>query len=214
VSDMRAVIQPKSDQLNTDSLLGAPITITITNVAIRPGTEQPISIEYEGDAGKPYKPCKSMARVMVHCWGDDAKVYIGHSMRLYADPKVRWGGLEVGGIRISHMSHIDRAMTLALTESKAKRQLFTVLPLVAEEKPGGRKPPTPKEIADGLVMRFNRTPDIDAHNELLSDEIVSKQVAWLKDKQPVLHGLVDAAIQASVARHTGSPADDGGTLDL
>jgi hypothetical protein len=214
VSDMRAVIQPKSDQLNTDSLLGAPITITITNVAIRPGTEQPISIEYEGDNSKPFKPCKSMARVMVHCWGDDAKVYIGHSMRLYADPKVKWGGLEVGGIRISHMSHIDRAMTLALTESKAKRQLFTVLPLVAEKPPENKKP-TPKEIADGIVMRFNRAADIDAHNELLSDDIVSKQIAWLKDKQPTLHGPVDEAIKASVARHTGiTTDDDGGTLDL
>ena len=118
MNDMRPVIVPKSDQINADSLLGGPITITITEITIRPGTEQPVSIHYEGDDGKPYKPCKSMARVMVQCWGDDANEYIGRSMTLYCDPKVLWGGMAVGGIRISHMSHLNSPMTMALTATK------------------------------------------------------------------------------------------------
>src|SRR5262245_29461840 len=106
MTDMRSVIIPKSDQLNADDLISGPRTVTIASVSVRPGTEQPVAISFDGDGGKPYKPCKSMCRVMVAMWGPDAKEYAGHSMTLYRDPKVKWAGLEVGGIRISHMSHI------------------------------------------------------------------------------------------------------------
>src|ERR1700678_2310927 len=104
MNSMSSVIQAKSDQLNGDDLICGPLTITITKVECRPGTEQPVSIFYDGDGGKPYKCCKSMARVMVHCWGDDANKYVGRSLTLYCDPEVKWGGMAVGGIRISHMS--------------------------------------------------------------------------------------------------------------
>src|ERR1700743_808918 len=114
MNDMRAVIIPKSDQINADDLLSGSMTITVTEVSIRPGTEQPVSIHFVGDEGKPYKPCKSMARGMVHCWGRDANKYAGRSMTLYCDPKVMWGGMAVGGIRISHMTDIAGAQTMAL----------------------------------------------------------------------------------------------------
>jgi hypothetical protein len=128
-TDMREVIIPKSDQLNTDDLISGPITVKITSVQIRPGTEQPISVRFDGDNNKPYKPCKSMARVMVHCWGPDAKNYTGRSMTLYRDDRVRWAGVAVGGIRISHLTDIDRDITMALTETKQSRKPFTVRPL-------------------------------------------------------------------------------------
>lgn len=139
IIDMRPTIIPKSDQLNADDLLSGPMTIRITGVTVRPGTEQPVSIFYEGDKGKPYKCCKSMARVMVSAWGADAKLYIGRSMTLYRDPRVKWGGMEVGGIRISHMSDITGPLTLALTETKQSRKPFTVKLLSAEPK----RPSTP-----------------------------------------------------------------------
>ena len=135
-TDMRAVIIPRSDQINADNLLGGPITIKISEVTIRPGTEQPVSIHFDGDDGKPYKPCKSMARVMVHCWGPDAKAYVGRSMTLYCDPKVQWGGMAVGGIRISHMSHIDATVTMALTATKGNKKPFTVKPLAMPKDTG------------------------------------------------------------------------------
>src|SRR4051812_19975879 len=122
MNDMRPVIVPKSDQINSDDLLAGPITITITKVDIRPGTEQPISVFYEGDNGKPWKPGKSMARVMVTCWGPDANNYIGRSVTLFCDTTVTWGGMAVGGIRISHLSHIDSAQTMALTATKGKKK--------------------------------------------------------------------------------------------
>jgi hypothetical protein len=133
MNDMTAVIIPKSDQLNADSLIGGPMTIKIRDVAIRPGTEQPVSIFFEGDDDKPWKPCKSMSRVMVSVWGPDAKVYIGRSLTLYRDPTVKWGGMEVGGIRISHMSHMEGTMMMALTATKGSRKPYTVHPLTNKQ---------------------------------------------------------------------------------
>ena len=131
--DMHDTIIPKSDQLNADDLIGRELTIKITGVDIKGGQEQPVSIHFEGDNGKPYKACKSMCRVMVTAWGADSKKYIGRSMTLYRDPKVKWGGMEVGGIRISHMSDIPEDMTMALTMTRANKKPFTVRPIVADK---------------------------------------------------------------------------------
>lgn len=135
MNDMSAVIIPKSDQINADDLLAGPMTITVAAVSIRPGTEQPVSISFDGDNGKPYKPCKSMCRVLVQCWGPDANQYTGRSMTLYCDPKVTWGGMAVGGIRISHMTDINGTQVMALTATKGSKKPFTVKPLKAPAPP-------------------------------------------------------------------------------
>ncbi len=140
--DMTPTIVPKSDQLNADDLLTGPITIKITDVTIRPGTEQPVSMFYAGDNGKPWKPCKSMARVLVATWGADASKYKGRSLTLYCDPTVKWGGMAVGGIRISHMSDIESSITMALTVTRANKKPFTVKPIVSAPK-AAQQPPEP-----------------------------------------------------------------------
>lgn len=134
MSDMRQAIIPKSDQLNADDLIAGPMTIKITEVVVRGGQEQPVSIHYEGDNGKPYKSCKSMNRVLVAAWGPDSSKYVGRSLTLYRDPGVKWGGMEVGGIRISHMSDIDSPLTMALTVTRANKKPFTVKPLAPVEE--------------------------------------------------------------------------------
>ncbi|WP_020475223.1 hypothetical protein [Zavarzinella formosa] len=130
MSDMLKAIVPKSDQLNADSLAGGRTkTITVTKVIVKQG-EQPVTLHYEDDNGRPFKPCKSMCRVLVELWGADGNKYAGRSMTLYCDPTVRFGTQEVGGIRISHMSHIERAETILLTVTKGVKKPFTVQPLV------------------------------------------------------------------------------------
>lgn len=130
MTDLSKTIAPKSDQTNADDLIAGPRTIKVTRVSLCAEPDQPISINYEGDNGKPFKPCKSMRRVLVQVWGSDGNSFIGRSMTLYRDDKVQFGGMAVGGIRISHMSHIDTPITMALTASKAKRAPFIVKPLV------------------------------------------------------------------------------------
>lgn len=124
--NLAETIIPKSDQLNADDLISGPITITVTALKGNNEPQQPVSIHYAGDNGKPYKPCKSMRRVLVSAWGANGLDYIGRSMTLYRDDSVVFGGIAVGGIRISHLSHIERDMTLALTVSRASRKPYTV----------------------------------------------------------------------------------------
>ena len=137
MNDMTSVIVPKSDQISADDLIAGPLTIQITGVEIRPGTEQPVSVKFDGDGGRPWKPCKSMSRVLVEAWGPDASKYVGRSATLYRDPTVMWGGMAVGGIRVSHLSDIPREMKLLLTVTKAKRAPYKVLPLVPQQASGG-----------------------------------------------------------------------------
>ena len=127
-TDMSGIIIPKSDQINADSLLAGPLTVTIESVAISPRDDQPVSIKLRG-MDKVYRPCKSMARVLVHAYGPDASKYAGKSMTLYCDPKVKWGGMEVGGIRISHLSDIEKEMVMMLTQTQKQRAPFKVKPL-------------------------------------------------------------------------------------
>ena len=136
MTDLSTTVEPKSDQLNSDDLIGRSLTVRITKIGANPGApEQPISIYFEGDNGKPYKPCKSMRRVLINTWGADGSKYPGRSLTLYRDPAVKFGGLEVGGIRISHMSDIERPVTMALTASRANRKPYTVQPISAAPKP-------------------------------------------------------------------------------
>jgi len=182
--DLRGTIKPKSDQLNADDLIGGPITIRITGVTVGEG-EQPVAISYEGDGGKPYKPGKSMRRVLVNLWGPDGAVYMGRSLTLYRDEEVVFGGVAVGGIRISHMSHLQRETTMALTATKAKRKPFTVRPLVVE------KPTDKAAIAvEALLARIAGGEDVTA------DAKVAEQRAWLAKNRPELAEQINIALAA------------------
>ncbi len=132
MTNLLATIAPKSDQLNADDLIGRSITIKVAKVSLCGEPDQPIAIHFDGDNGKPYKPCKSMRRVLVQVWGGDGNKYVGRRMTLYRDDKVQFGGMAVGGIRISHMSDIERDVIMALTATRASRKPYTVKPLPPE----------------------------------------------------------------------------------
>lgn len=121
-------IKPKSDQLNADDLIAGPITVTVIGVR-RGSADQPVIVGVDGGF-QPYKPCKSMRRVMIYAWGDNGNTWVGRSMTLYCDKNVKFGGVAMGGIRISHMSHINGRMSMMLTTSRARRSEYTVQPLM------------------------------------------------------------------------------------
>ena len=132
--DLRATITPKSDQLNADDLVGGAKTIRIRAVKGATDEAQPISIYFDGDENKPYKPCKSMRRLLVQLWGYESDDFVGRSITLYRDDTVKFAGVEVGGIRISHASHIDKPTKVLITTAKSKRRPITIEPLVIAEK--------------------------------------------------------------------------------
>lgn len=147
--DMSQFVVPKSTQLNADDLVSGPRTIRITRVTGTGNGEQPVAVYFDGDDGRPFLPCKSMRRVMIAAWGVDASTYIGRSLTIYRDPEVTFGGMKLGGIRISHMSHLAQPLNLALTVTKSKRAPYKVAPLA-----------TPKEHG-AIGPAPSRTPAVD-----------------------------------------------------
>ena len=126
--DLTESIAPKSDQLNAEDLLTGPRTFTVEKVS-KGSAEQPVDIHLVEFPGRPFRPSKTVRRILVNAWGPDANTYTGRRMTLYRDPAVKFGGMDVGGIRVSHLSHIDKPLSVALTVSRGKRKAYKVLPL-------------------------------------------------------------------------------------
>ncbi|MFJ4166316.1 hypothetical protein ACIPY5_12235 [Microbacterium sp. NPDC089698] len=126
--DMSKTTEPDSSQLNFDDVAAAPMTITITEVKQGP-PDQPVHLHNAEHEGRPYKPGKSMRRVLIAAWGTDAAKYVGRRIELYGDPTIRFGKDAVGGIRIRALSHIDKPLTVALTVTRGQRKPFTVEPI-------------------------------------------------------------------------------------
>lgn len=126
VTNLRATIIPKSDQLNAEQLLAGPMTLTVTEVRTSASDEQPVVIHYEGENGRPYKPCKTMRKVLILAWGEDGRQWAGKSMTVYNQPDVKFGGAEVGGIRISHLSDIPKPIKVNLTSTRGKKALHDI----------------------------------------------------------------------------------------
>lgn len=126
--DLTDTIVPNSDQLNADDLMAGPRTVTIAEV-VRGNAEQPVDIHLAEFPGRPWRPSKSMRRVLVTAWGSQSSAYIGRRVTLYRDPEVTFGRDRVGGIKVSHLSDIKGQLKVALTVTRGKRTPHTVDPL-------------------------------------------------------------------------------------
>jgi hypothetical protein len=171
--DMTASIAPKSDQLNAEDLLSGPRTFTIDRVE-QGSAEQPVNVHLVEHPGRPFKPCKTVRRLMVAAWGPDTATYPGKRMTLYRDPAVKFGGMDVGGIRVSHMSGIAKKLVAALTVTRGKRAPYVVEPL-----PDAPAAPTEVDVLvtdDRTQLRAwwnthpNRRPAIEARVNALEQE--------------------------------------------
>lgn len=155
MADLSPTIVAKSDQLNADDLIGGPRTVRVTRVVVQPDqADQPVSVFFEGDNGRPYKPCKSMRRVLVALWGPQSDAYPGRQLTLYRDSTVMWGGQPAGGLRISHMSDIERDASLSLMVARGRRASYTVRRL---ESPGAEPAPAAPSKAPGDLESALRT---------------------------------------------------------
>jgi hypothetical protein len=166
----------RSDQLNADDLVGGPRTFTVKEVR-RGDADQPVAIVLaEFPPNRPFKPSKTVLRVLSYGWGEETDDWPENPrFTLYRDAKVKWGGQEIGGIRVSHMSHIDKPLKLALAESKGKKTLIVVDPL----------------------------PDNAPTTAPVSEESVA-QLAALRNEWKTADPARKKAIEAEVARLQGS----------
>lgn len=164
----------KGTQINADDLLSKPMTITITEVVLTKDAQQPVALRFDGDKGKPFLPCLTMRKLIDAVWeGADFADYKGRKITIYRDPNVSFGKDEVGGVRISHMSGIDRTLTLMLLEKKVKRKKYTIFPLVESAKAEQPKPepePTPAPTVDRVQLK--------ADMERVADDKAAKAEWW------------------------------------
>ena len=168
--DLSETIVPNSDQLDAVELLGGPRTFTIERVVVKGGAEQPVDIHL-AEFLRVWRPSKSMRRVLVAAWGADSTAYVGRRLTLYCDPDVTFGKDRVGGTRISHLSHIDKALAVPLLVTRGRSALFTVHPL---EVAPALTEPTPQQLA--------ACTDVDA------------LTAWLEVSRPMVQERINARL--------------------
>ena len=80
-------------------------------------------------------------------------------MTLYCDPDIKFGGVKVGGIRISHLSNIERDMAVSLNVTKGKRGEFII-----------------KKLAD--IRSISEMKAL--LSEAAKDEVSDLQTGWIK----------------------------------
>jgi hypothetical protein len=129
---LKITAEPRSDQWNADDFLSGPRTFTIAGA--KDGTaEQKYDIKLEGEA-RSWRPPLTMIRVLMKAWGDESDVWVGRRVTLFQDPTVKFGRDVLGGIRISHLSHIDGVLNVKVTTTRGKRETVTVQPLTEAPK--------------------------------------------------------------------------------
>ena len=199
--DITKAIQPKSDQLNSDDL-AQPVTVTITDV--REGNaEQPVHIvtDVYGDR-RPWKPAKTMLRLMASQWGVETAAWHGKRVTLYRDPSVTFGPDTVGGIRIAAMSGIKRAFTDTVTIKRGKRSKVTVdkLPDVAPQQQHDLTDRAAKAIA-AFAQLGTTQADLEQH-------IGRPVTEWTPDDLQALMGLYAQKNTPAVDTTTGEVIEE------
>lgn len=134
MSDITHTLAPNSDQIDAIDLHhSGPRTFKVQRVVVNK-TDQPVNIHLH-EIDRVYRPSKNMRRVLADCWGLDSAEWAEHSMTLYCDPEVMFGRDKTGGVRISHVSHIDAPVKVPVIVSRGKSAVWTVKPLEAPAAP-------------------------------------------------------------------------------
>lgn len=209
MADISEIIAPKSDQLNSDDLAAGERTIRIRDVKVLgAGKEQPIWVYFDGDGNKPWKPCKTMARLLANLWkAPDTREWVGRAVTLYCDPAVTWAGAKVGGIRIKAVSHIDAPRQVAVSESKTRKKLTKIDVISADVRE--MTPAEDKALiwADSYIKRIDACETME--DLLALEDSERANVERLKNMRAELHQRVEAASSARAGALARSERQDG-----
>jgi len=190
---LAAATAPKSDQLNADDLILANKIIRINKVLVNLQLEShKIWIHFDGDQGKPWKPSKSMARVLGEILGGDFDAWIGQHIELFRNKEITFGKEKCGGIQIAAMSALNNPVTVMVTTKRSVKSKITIQPLrINNEAPKKQSNPILKKIASDLQSASN-----NGENALLAITIPEEHVKAMADwyKKCLAHARqVDAA---------------------
>lgn len=127
----------KSDQLNADDLISGPRMVQVEGVRLTNDQQQPLHIFYIGCEGKPFKPCLTVRRILVHLWGADGEQWAGKWLNLYVDKTVSFGKQKnIGGIRVNAMSHIQGTARVKLTSGRGIKTEYIIEPITLNNQQG------------------------------------------------------------------------------
>lgn len=148
--DITEALAPTSDQLDAVELVN-PRTFTI-DTGSRLGNRDGKTVAEIRLVGfnRVWRPSKGMLDVLARCWGTDGSKWAGRSVTLYNDPEVKFGNDKTGGVRISHLSHIDGPQSVPIrAPGRGGRKIFwPVKPLEDAPAPQVTPPgPTPAQVA-------------------------------------------------------------------
>jgi hypothetical protein len=147
--DITDALAPVSDQLDAIEL-AAPRTFTIdtgSRLGIREG--KAVAEIRLVDFPRVWRPSKGMLDVLAACWGTDGTQYVGRRVTVYNDPEVMFGKVKTGGVRISHLSHIDGPRNLTIRASgQGRTQQWHVDPLPDAQAP--RTPPADRPTPEQM----------------------------------------------------------------
>lgn len=190
--DITDALAPTSDQLDAIELVN-PRTFTIDSGS-RLGSRDGKTVAEIRLVGFPrvWRPSKGMLDVLARCWGTDGKAWAGRSVTLYNDPEVTFGKDKVGGIRISHLSHIDGPVTVMIRGrgQGARKIAWPVKPLTVAAPP---PPPAAMSLEDVAA-----TTDTD-----------TLRTAW-QASPPDVRAAIEARVAEIAALAQGDTAQTGG----
>ena len=176
MADIRAAIQPRSDQLNYEDFLSGPAVLTIERTEdYRDEKGQPrVAIHMVEYPGRPFKASKTNVKLLAIAWGEDDTDWPGRRVQLSADPTVTYGGKVVGGICVTAVSHLPQRFTAKLSVARGKKKDFPV-----EILPD--MPPIPDDVQ--TLAQYQDYYRHRAQNGAGPDELAAIQAAAPKEEQ-------------------------------
>ena len=194
ISNLSDTIIAKSDQLNADDLVNDKL-ITVSGVS-RGNADNPIIINYQHDDGRPFKPCKTVRRILIAAWGEDGNQWVGKQALLYCDPTVIYAGKEIGGIRVRALSDINKPLNVKLSYTRGKKKDYRIEVL------------EPQQLAawpdDAFNKQFEKMGEAVKSGAMTPEQMITKfqskgelsdhqreQIRALADTPPTVDNLMD-----------------------
>lgn len=146
---MRITAEPRSDQINADDLVAGPQTFTIAGVGPGKATQK-YDIELVETPGRCWRPPLTMLRLLLKAWGEESSEWVGRRVTLFTDPNVTFGKDKVGGIRVSHLSHITGTVSVSSQVTRGRRRPVTAEPLI-EQAPVVQPSGVPEDIVQAAA---------------------------------------------------------------
>ena len=186
--DITDALAPASDQLDAVEL-AEPRTFTI-DTGSRLGKRENRTVAEIRLVGfdRVWRPSKGMLDLLAACWGTDGSKWVGHRVTVYNDRSVSFGKEKTGGVRISHLSHIDGPRDVQIRANGAGRmQSWHVEPLTEPASPTAADVAACTDIPTLRDMYKSASDDVRA--------LILDRVAKLQQPEPEDGALIPGGAQ-------------------